>query len=154
MERIVVLLLLLVSFVAWGSGHASCHQAVLEAQRKDVATVQRLELAWTQAFLSGDVDFERCLLTEDFTEILRDGTVTRLEHELALAAQHRGRAAQPPAVAPGEVYIHGDVAVAYGASRAQAADGAVRATRYADYYLWEHGRWRAFFAQQTPIVNP
>jgi hypothetical protein len=147
-------LLLLIVLGAAARAPASCEAAALAAQHQDAATIARLEQAWTQAFLSGDTDFERCLLTADFTEILRDGQVAGLAHELALAARNRGRPPRAPATEPGLVLMHGNVAVAYGVSRGTASDGSVRATRYADYYLWEEGAWHAFFAQQTPLTVP
>ena len=42
--------------------------------------------------------------------------------------------------------------MAYG--RSMSASGA-RTMRYADYYVWENGQWRVYFAQQTEIAtNP
>ena len=51
----------------------ACNLRPLMHQHKDVATIQRLEDEWSLAYLRGDTDVERCLLTPDFTEILRNG---------------------------------------------------------------------------------
>lgn len=131
------------------AAHADgCGQAVLKDEQKDVATIQALERAWSEAFLRGDVAFERCLLTPDFTEITRDGAVKRLGDELALAAQNRGKDLPPPAPLQIPVMIHGDVAVAYVAV-AHDKDGKAFSIYNADYYLWEGGVWRAYFSQQS-----
>ena len=125
-----------------------CGQEVLKGQHKDVATIQALELAWSAAFLKGDSEFERCLLTPDFTEITRDGAVKTLADELALAAQNQGRHLPPPTPLQIPVMIHGDVAVAYVAVPRK-KDGKSFSVYNADFYVWEGGAWRAYFSQQT-----
>ena len=130
-----------------------CGQAVLKGERKDVATIQALERAWSVAFLRGDTAFERCLLTPDFTEITRDGAVKSLAEELALAAQNRGKGLPPPAPLQIPVMIHGDVAVAYVAVP-RSRDGRAFSIYNADYYVWEGGVWRAYFSQQTRFGGP
>ena len=52
---------------------ADYHRLALAHQRRDAGTIQRLENAWTLAYLSGDAEFEACLLTPDFTEIMANG---------------------------------------------------------------------------------
>jgi hypothetical protein len=126
----------------------TCGQAVLKGEHQDVATIQALERAWSVAFLQGDTDFERCLLTPDFTEITRAGSVKLLADELALAAQNRGKALPPPPPLQIPVMIHGDVAVAY-VPVPHSKDGKTFTVYNADYYLWEAGAWHAYFSQQT-----
>lgn len=142
-------LLFIVSLLPLASRAAdTCGQAVLKGERKDVATVQALERAWSEAFLKGDTAFERCLLTPDFTEITRDGVVKVLADELALAAGNRGKGLPPPAPLEIPVMIHGDVAVAYVAVP-HSKDGKRFSVYNADYYAWEGGAWHAYFSQQT-----
>ena len=100
-----------------------CRFPTLAREHRDVATIQALELEWTRAYLRGDTDFEECLLTPDFTEIMRNGDISC------------------------QVLLHGNVAVAYGRSTG------ARAMRYADYYVWENSHWRVYFAQQTEIAT-
>jgi len=66
-------------------------------QREDMKTIERLEHIWTPAYLSGDTDLERCILTTDFTEIVRTGELKTLTDELELAEANKGknRAATP-----------------------------------------------------------
>ena len=48
----------------------TCDMDALKGQQRDVATIQRLENAWTIAYLKADTNFELCLLSKDFTEIV------------------------------------------------------------------------------------
>jgi hypothetical protein len=64
-----------------------CQFPALRHQHRDVATIEALELEWTRAYLRGDTRFEACLLTADFSEIMRTGEVKFLSDELALAAK-------------------------------------------------------------------
>jgi hypothetical protein len=145
-------LLLLASLLSLAApAYGACGQEALQHERKDVATIQTLETAWSVAFLQGDTELERCLLTPDFTEILRDGSVQVLADELGFAAKNRGKNLPIPDLPKGAVLIHGVVAVAYGLSTSTGKDGKLRMTRYADYYVWEESSWHAFFAQQSEL---
>ena len=127
----------------------SCDIPVLRHQHRDVATIEVLELEWSRAYLRGDTHFEECLLTADFSEIMRNGDIKHLADELGFAEKNKASPLPMGETPKGTVLLHGNVAVAYG--RSQGANGA-RAMRYADYYVWEGGHWRAYFAQQTEIA--
>lgn len=124
-----------------------CQFPVLLHQHRDIATIDALELEWSRAYLHGDTEFEACLLTADFTEIMRDGDVKHLSDELALAAKNTANPLPVGNLPKGSVLLHGNVAVAYGRT------GGAHAMRYADYYVWENGGWRVYFAQQTNIAG-
>jgi hypothetical protein len=127
-----------------------CDLAPLMNQHKDAATVQRLEDAWSTAYLTGDTNFEQCLLTPDFTEIMRNGEVKVLSDEIKLAEKNKNKDLKIADFPKGTILIHGEVAVAFGTTPSHTdADGRRRTTRYADYYVWENGGWHAYFAQQT-----
>jgi len=145
-------LLLAFSVSMAGVVHASCDYPVLAQEKKDAATIQNLEHAWSDAFLTGDTNFEACLLSPDFTEIRSDGSLNRLSDELALAAKHKGKPLPNINFPPGTVHMHGDVAIAYGVSPAKMVDGKPQKSYYADYYVWENGSWRVYFAQQTAFA--
>jgi hypothetical protein len=130
----------------------NCTLPSLMRQRRDVATIQHLEDEWSRAYLRGDTELERCLLSPDFTEILRTGEVKGLRGELDLAAKNQGKNLAIPDLPKTNVLLHGNVAVAYGIS-SSTSDGKSKTTRFADSYLWEHGTWHVFFAQQTRIEN-
>jgi hypothetical protein len=129
----------------------TCDMDVLKAQQRDVATIQRLEHAWTVAYLKADTNFELCLLSKDFTEIVRSGEVKFLSDELAFARKNEGKNLPIPKLPEPTVLLHDNVAVAYGTSQSTGPDGKIKETRYADYYVWENGKWHAFFAQQTSV---
>jgi ketosteroid isomerase-like protein len=131
---------------------ADCTRPVLAHQRQDAATIQVLESAWTLAYLSGDTEFEACLLTSDFTEIMSNGTINHLSDELALAEKNKGKAGTAPNLPAITVHMHGDVAVAYGISSDKVIDGKPHKSYYADYYVWRDGAWHVYFAQQTSFV--
>jgi len=124
----------------------------LAHQRRDAATIQRLDSAWTLAFLTGDSEFETCLLTSDFTEIMSNGTINHLRDELALAEKNKGKAAAAPVMPPITVHVHGNVAVAYGLSSEKVIDGKPHKSYFADYYVWQNGAWHVYFAQQTSFA--
>jgi hypothetical protein len=149
-EHLCLLSILLVCF----SAHAqdNCNLRPLAHQHRDVATVQHLEDEWSRAYLRGDTAFERCLLSPDFTEILRTGEVKGLQDELDLAAKNQGKNLPIPDLPKTTVLLHGSVAVAYGMS-SSTSNGESKSTRFADSYLWERGTWHVFFAQQTAIEN-
>ncbi|HEY1773240.1 MAG TPA: hypothetical protein VGH91_08620 [Gammaproteobacteria bacterium] len=147
--RVATILLCLTCLLpATSQAQAACGQAALKDEHQDVTTIQALERAWSVAFLQGDTDFERCLLTSDFTEITRSGAVKVLADELLLAAQNRGKNLPPPPPLQIPVMIHGDVAVAY-VEVPRSKDGKTFTVYNADYYVWERGGWHAYFSQQT-----
>lgn len=126
----------------------ACGQAALKNEHKDAATVQNLEAAWSVAFLQGDTDLERCLLTPDFAEIMRSGEMRDLAAEMANTAKNHGKNLPIPTLPQVTVLIHGDVAVAYVSVRRGKDDKPFNVYN-ADYYVWERGAWHAFFSQQT-----
>jgi hypothetical protein len=129
----------------------NCQVEPLLHQRRDTATIDRLERMWTLAYVRGDTDLERCILASDFTEIMRNGDVKFLQDELRFAENNKGKRLETPDSPKGTVVLHGSVAVAYGTSTSKSADGTMRQVRYADYYVWEGRSWHAFFAQQTDV---
>lgn len=152
--RIPVLALAAVILSLPRHAQGTCIRAELEHQRQDAATIQRLETAWSLAYLRGDADFERCLLTADFTEIMSDGTIRLLDDELALAAKNKGKEVSKPNLPSVTVFLHGAVAVAYGVSLGNAVDPKRGKKYFADYYVWENHSWRVYFAQQTSLPVP
>jgi hypothetical protein len=137
-----------------GAQAQTCLQPALLHQRRDEATLQRLEQAWSLAFLTGDSEFERCLLAPDFTEIMSNGAIKFLADELALARANRGAQRPIPPLPKAKVLIYGNVAVAYGRANGTAPDGSARVHWYSDDYVWRDGAWHVLFAQQTVAAVP
>lgn len=136
----------LLLFIPCAHGKGTCQFQPLRHQQRDKATIERLEQAWSIAYLHGDTPLERCILAPDFTEILRTGEVKGLADEMGLATKNKGKNVAIPDLPKPTILIHGNVAVAYGTS-----GPAGRRMKYADYYVWENGSWHAFFAQQTQL---
>lgn len=131
----------------------ACDMDALKGQQRDVATIQRLENAWTVAYLKADTNFELCLLSKDFTEIVRSGDVKSLSNELEFARKNEGKNLPIPKLPEPTVLLHDNVAVAYGTSQSTGPDGKIKETRYADYSVWENGKRHAFFAQQLRSIR-
>jgi hypothetical protein len=135
------------------TANADCARPVLVHEAQDTATIQRLETAWSLAYLTGDTEFEACLLTPDFTEIMSNGRIDHLGEELALAEKNKGKEVTNPALPATTVHIHGNVAVAYGISSKKMIDGKPYQSWFADYYIWTNGGWHVYFAQQTSFSS-
>jgi hypothetical protein len=127
----------------------NCDFPELKNQKEDEATIQRLELAWTEAFLRGDTAFMRCLLAPNFTEIMRGGELRTLQDELAKTEQNKGKNLKVPELPKVQVLLHENAAVAYGNSVVDTPDGKKEIRWYSDSYVWKDGQWHAFFGQQT-----
>jgi hypothetical protein len=102
---------------------SNCDYPELKNQKEDEATIQRLELAWTEAFLRGDTVFMRCLLAPNFTEIMRGGELRTLQDELAKTEQNKGKNLKVPELPKIQVLLHENAAVAYGNSVVDTPDG-------------------------------
>jgi uncharacterized protein DUF4440 len=132
----------------------ACDLPQLRNQRKDAATVQHLEDAWSRAFLHGDTQFMSCLLVPEFTEIMRSGALKFRVDELQMTADNRDKNRPIPDLPKASVLLHDNAAVAYGEVSSTGPDGKPRSRRFADFFIWKNGRWHAFFSQQTPVENP
>lgn len=127
----------------------NCGLPQLKNQQRNVETIQRLEMAWTGAYLRGDTALMGCLLAPDFTEIMRSGELKTLRDELAMAEKNRGKDLKMPELPEIRVLLHENAAVAYGVSVVKSSDRRNMTRWYSDTYLWKNGQWHAFFAQQT-----
>jgi hypothetical protein len=151
--KAIASLLLFFPCAVYAKGQANCNFAQLGNQQKDAATIQRLEMAWTEAYLRGDTGLMGCLLAPDFTEIMRSGELKTLSDELAMAAKNRGKDLKMPEMPRTQVLLHENAAVAYGKTIVTSNDGKSQTRWYSDTYLWKDGQWHAFFAQQTATEN-
>ena len=127
-----------------------CNAPELMGQKQDAATVERLENAFTTAFLKGDTDFEKCLLLPNYAEVSRSGKWRELPDELAGTAKNQGKNLSVPEMPKVDVLIHGDVAVAHGLFTFTTPDGKSMSTRFSDVYVWKESGWHVLYSQQTP----
>jgi len=145
-------LLLFSATVLAKAGTHNCDFSQLKNQQQDAATIQRLEIAWSEAYLRADTGFMSCLLAPDFTEIMRSGELKTLSDELAMAEKNRGKDLKMSESPKIQVLLHENVAVAYGNTIVKSVDGKKESRWYSDTYLWKDGQWHAVFAQQTATV--
>lgn len=134
---------------AYAQSKDSCESRLPPHQQKDAATIQKIENVWNLAISRGDADFERCVLTADFREILNKGEIKSVADELGFTEKNKGKNRPPPNMPPLTVLIHGDVAVAYAIW--VPTDGNKKPDETADYFVWEDGSWHVFFSQSTPM---
>ena len=148
--RAIASLALMFAGTIYSTGQANnCDFRSLRNQQRDAATIQRLETAWSEAFLRGDTAFMSCLLAPDYTEIMRSGELKTLRDELAVAEKNRGKGLKMSELPRVQVLLHENAAVAYSNEIVKNSDGKSQSRWYSDTYLWKDGRWHAFFAQQT-----
>jgi hypothetical protein len=127
-----------------------CAAPELADQHHDAETVQKLETAFTDAFLKGDTDFEKCLLLPNYAEVSRSGKWRDLSDELAGTARNQGKNLSVPVMPKVDVLMHGDVAIAHGLFSFTTPDGKSMSTRFSDVYVWKDNAWHVLFSQQTP----
>jgi hypothetical protein len=72
-----------------------------------------------------------------------------LKDELAVAEKNRGKGLKMSELPRVRVLLHENAAVAYSNEIVKNSDGKSQSRWYSDTYLWNDGRWHAFFAQQT-----
>lgn len=150
----ILAILFVLSSAALAQDARNCNRPELANQKKDADTVIRLEHAWSDAYMRGDSDFEACLLLPGYQEIRSNGKLDDLTAELAGAAKNKGKNLPPVEFHAPQILIHDDVAVAHADVHYKDAKGVDHETHYADYYHWENGGWRVFFAQQTSVPTP
>ncbi len=149
-RNIVIGLISLLPFIAaQAQTKDPCEQQLPPHQQKDAATIQQIETSWNLAITRGDSSFERCLLTEDFQEILNKGELKALADELAMTDKNKGKNRPPPPMPPLTVVVHGNVAVAY--ATWVPTDPTKKSDQTADFFVWENGAWHVLFSQSTPV---
>jgi len=128
----------------------SCSAPELANQKQDAVTVQRLENAFTVAFLKGDTDFQKCLLLPEYAEVSRSGKWRDLSDELEGTARNRGKNLSVSDLPKVDVLMHGDTAIAHGLFTFSTPDGKSLSTRFTDVYVWkEQCMARAVFTADT-----
>jgi hypothetical protein len=114
-----------------------CAGHQLPDQRRDGASVRRVDSAWSAAYARGDTAFFRCLLTSDYRGYSRTGAESDRDGEVGKAASH-GRPDRPlPPYPNAGVEVHGASAV---------VGGIANGKRWIDVYRFEDGAWHAFLS--------
>lgn len=113
---------MLSSFVRAAGRALSCGLPSLMDQHKDEATIQDLETLWNMTMAKGDTNFERCLLTSNFMEILPSGKLKTATDQLGFIAKNKRQNKPIPDLPRITVLMRPNVAVAYAAGPSTSAN--------------------------------
>jgi hypothetical protein len=127
----------------------NCRARPFLEQARDAVTVRRLEAAWQRAYVTGDVEVEKCLLDRGFIEILAGGEIRKLDDELATTKRQRTNSLAHFPSGRSKLLMHGNAAVAYGRINTNLPRVGSDLVPFADYFVWDGGSWHVYFSQQT-----
>ncbi|HEV2298555.1 MAG TPA: nuclear transport factor 2 family protein [Candidatus Acidoferrales bacterium] len=145
-------LLLAALWASQAGAKTRCDLPELAHQKKDAATIRRLENLWSEAFLTGNTKIMSCLLDPNYTEISRSGELQYFAEEIGMASRNRDKNLMMPQLPDPNVELHENVATAHGQGMATTtSDGKQVANSYADFFVWKNGRWQAFFSVKIPV---
>lgn len=127
-----------------------CRSHVTPKQKRDAETIKRVEHDWAKAVMTGDVEYVRCLLTDDYQSVGWKGVVRNKDWVLSLTKGNAGKQGEPPNN-DATVAFHGDAVVRYADVAFADKDGSKLTVRFADFFVWDGGRWRAYYTQDTKL---
>jgi hypothetical protein len=122
---------------------AACAAWQTPDQRRDEATLRRIEHDWLAAELQGDTRFLECLLLPDYVTIRKDGAKRPRSELIAHVGKNAGRRPEIPEIVS-IIAVHGDVATAYSSSRLPGKDGEVVDAHFIDSFVFIAGAWHAY----------
>jgi|GEM_PF-1436970 len=112
-------------------------------QRRDEATLQRIERAWLTAELRGDVHFLQCLLLPDYVNIDKAGHKHPGADIIAHAQRNLGQDREIPPI-DSTIVVNGDAATAYSSSRTRDKDGQWHDVHFVDTFRFVNNAWHPF----------
>lgn len=124
----------------WAALGCAGHQ--IPDQRRDVASVRRVDSAWSAAYARGDTAFFRCLLAPDYRGYNTSGVESDRDGEVAKAATHGRPDAPLPAYGNSNIEVHGASAWVGGVSNGK---------RWLDVYRYEDGAWHPFLSADIKL---
>jgi ketosteroid isomerase-like protein len=127
-----------------------CRPHVTPNQRRDAETIRRVEHDWARAVMTGDVDYVRCLLTDDYQSVGWKGVARNKEWVLNLTRGNAGKQGEPQNNEATTLF-HGDAALRYADVTFTDKGGNDLTVRFTDFFVWEKGRWRAYYTQDTKL---
>ena len=119
----------------------------LQPKKTDEPTLERLNKQYIEAFMSGDVNWYKENLADDFACIESDGTV--LDKEQFLANTAKGPDVAEYKLQDVNIRIYGIVALVQATGLFTRKDGSKGLSRYTDVYAKTGEVWRAVSAQIT-----
>lgn len=122
---------------------AACAQVATPDQKKDAATLQRIEQAWLAAEYRGHREYLECLLEPDYHTSSRSGLVRSREEVIEKVSQVSDDAREVPKLET-IVVIHGNSASAHSILETTDKAGKPKEVHFVDAYTFHDGRWYAF----------
>ncbi len=119
-----------------------CAGHQISDQRRDVASVRRVDSAWSAAYVRGDTAFFRCLLAPDYRGYNLAGAESNRDDEVGKAAKHGRPDAPLPPYPMANIEMHGASAM---------VNGIANGKRFIDVYRFEDGAWHAFFSVDLKV---
>ena len=122
---------------------AGCQAVQSPDQRRDAATLRRIERDWLTAELRGDTRFLTCLLLPSYVNIAKDGNTRPGSDIIAHAKRNAGKDRELPPI-ESTIVVHGDAATAYSRSRTRDQAGQWQDVRFIDSFVFVNGAWHAY----------
>lgn len=120
---------------------AGVAQSELEVQRS-ASAIQAIETHWQRAEETGDTGYLQMLLAPEYAAVGPHGMLHDRRSVLAAAPANRRLPAASPEAFEVAVAMHGNTAI---------VTGVRGGARFADAFYYAHGRWYAWYSQETPI---
>jgi ketosteroid isomerase-like protein len=122
-------------------------EAEMELDRSDLATLERLNQQYVDAFMNSDVEWYRAHLADDFVVIESDGSVLNKAQFLVNTA--KGPDVADYTLQEVSVRIYGDAALIQATGFWTGKDGSKGMSRYIDVYVKTGEEWKTVSAQIT-----
>lgn len=122
---------------------SACAAVQTADQRRDEATLRRIEHDWLTAELRGNTQFLSCLLLPTYVNIRKDGTTRPGADIIAHAKTNAGKDREIPPI-ESTIVIHGDAATAFSRSQTRDKAGALQDVRFIDSFVFVDGAWHAY----------
>ncbi|MHB1549865.1 MAG: nuclear transport factor 2 family protein [Vulcanimicrobiaceae bacterium] len=110
--------------------------------RRNASAIQAIEAHWQRAERTGDAGYLQMLLAPEYAAVGPHGMLHDRRSVLAAAPANRSPAAASPDAFEVAVAMHGNTAI---------VTGVRGGARFADAFYYAHGRWYAWYSQETPI---
>jgi len=146
-------LLALLCATAW------CALAQDASESDTKSKIIAMEVAWNQAYKSGDAKALDALLDNAVVLVNDDGSVqTKMEFLASVKPTGSQAGSQEQQVVPESMSVHvfGNTAIATGVFRAKGVKGGksyVRRERFIDTWVEKGGRWNCVATDATPILH-
>jgi hypothetical protein len=123
--------------------HADCAAVSTPDQKKDEATIRRIEQAWLTAEYRGNPRYLECLLESDYRTSGRNGKIRSREDVIGRVSQTADLTREVPKLET-IVFVHGDAASAHSIMHSTDKAGNPKEVHFVDTYIFHDGRWHAF----------